>query len=396
MKTCIIFFGKSQDFIFYAFDESNLIENFDNVIRNFDLLESKNFTVDDINNKEILAKYNFKVLNKSFSLIKLFSFAQAFNGDRIAGSIYGVALLSEMDLEFSKNNLDLLKAAKENFAKLSLNSLKFNKSDFLNDVIKIWKAIINSNEGNYFNMITTNGSPTVSNTTKIKGFYVNSLVKNSFELSTESDNASRIYVSEDLEHLKRTNKRWGDTIFPIYLKENGTYIFYKESKALVNNLDKDTKSQSGNSHSNSDHEDLYSILNKKIYKLKRQLVLISVSFVLFFLLTTALIFNIFSRFSELNVKIANVNTIPNNKTTINQKNTSVTSVQKEIESDQHNEQPPPFPIWENEESNEFRKWVNLHHPDYAKENNLDKRGPSNNQIMKKTWKKFGAEFNGTK
>lgn len=43
MKTYLIFFGKSQSFTFHAFDENGYIENFDEIIKNFDLLESEFF-----------------------------------------------------------------------------------------------------------------------------------------------------------------------------------------------------------------------------------------------------------------------------------------------------------------------------------------------------------------
>jgi hypothetical protein len=69
---------------------------------------------------------------KYYSLLKLYSFAQAYSGDRIAGSIYGVGLLSEGDISFCAQNMSILKAAKTNFAKLSLNGLKFKVKNLYN------------------------------------------------------------------------------------------------------------------------------------------------------------------------------------------------------------------------------------------------------------------------
>ena len=131
MQTYIIFFGKSQDFTFNAFDRNGYVPDFNLVIRDFDLLESSFFTVDDAGNQDILAKYNFRTKDgRIYSLLKLYSLAQAFNGSRIAGSTYGVSILSTGDLQFSSENNQLLKKAKELFGKKSLNGLKFNKSNF--------------------------------------------------------------------------------------------------------------------------------------------------------------------------------------------------------------------------------------------------------------------------
>ena len=110
MKTYLFFFGKSQDFTFEVFDEFGKVNDFNKIIKDFDLLESEYFNIDDINNNTILAKYNF-VSNSGvkYSMLKLYSLAQAVNGNRIEGSIFGVALLSESDLLFSEANLSLLR-----------------------------------------------------------------------------------------------------------------------------------------------------------------------------------------------------------------------------------------------------------------------------------------------
>ena len=78
MKTYLIFFGKSQYFTTHAFDNDDYIDDFNTVIKDFDLLESKIFTVDAIDNKEMLAKYHFSSREgKKYTLLKLYSFAQA-------------------------------------------------------------------------------------------------------------------------------------------------------------------------------------------------------------------------------------------------------------------------------------------------------------------------------
>ena len=102
MSTYLIFFGKSQDFTTCYYDRDNPIHDFNSVIKDFDLLESKIFTVDDLKNKEILSRYFFTAQGKNYCLLKLYSFAQAYSGNRIAGSIYGVGLLSDKAIIFPK------------------------------------------------------------------------------------------------------------------------------------------------------------------------------------------------------------------------------------------------------------------------------------------------------
>lgn len=233
MKTYLIFFGKSQYFTTHAFDNTDYIEDFNTVIKDFDLLESKMFTVDGVENKEMLAKYNFTAKDgKKYSLLKLYSFAQAFSGDRIAGSIYGVALLSEGDISFSKINFTILTSAKNNFAKLSLNGLKFRSSDFYEEAYKIWNAFINHKEGNYLDKVTYTNRNISNANFGTKGFYVKSMFEDSLELDKQMNAASRIYISEDLAHLKRVHSQRGND-FKIYAKTSNGYEIYQEPKPIV-------------------------------------------------------------------------------------------------------------------------------------------------------------------
>lgn len=228
MKTYLIFFGKSQYFTTHAFDSHDYIEDFNTVIKDFDLLESKVFTVDDIENQEMLAKYNFTSREgKNYSLLKLYSFAQAFSGDRIDGSIFGVALLSEAELKLSKTNFAILSSAKTNFAKLSLNGFKFKSSDFYDEVYKIWNAFVIHKEGNYLEKVEFTNRNITGVNQDTKGFYVKNLFEDAIDLNDKIYDASRIYISEDLAHLKRTHDRWGND-FKIYAKVNNAYEIYKE------------------------------------------------------------------------------------------------------------------------------------------------------------------------
>jgi len=227
MGTYLVFFGKSQDFTIQFYDRNNHIDNFNNVIKDFDLLESKIFTVDDIKNKEILSRYCFTTQGKIFCLLKLYSFAQAFSGNRIAGSIYGVALLSDKLIDFTKNNLALLRAAKDNFAKLSLDGAKFNKSNFKENTDRIWKAIITNNNGNLLDSIDTS-TLRINNSNGQVAFFVKSLFEDSIKLNSRISNQDIIYLSEDLEHLKRTQNKWGKDGFPVYWEQNNQYVIYKD------------------------------------------------------------------------------------------------------------------------------------------------------------------------
>lgn len=230
MKTYLIFFGKSQDFTFHAFDRNGLISDFNTIIKDFDLLESVYFSTDDVSNKEVLAKYNFtSPSGTKFSLLKLYSPGQALDGNRIAGSTYGVALLSEEDILFSKKNISLLKVSKENFAKLSLNGLKFNKSNFIDDAFKIWSAIVNSKEGNYLDTVNFGSNLFLSSNQLPRAYFVNSIYDDLIDLENEINHSKKIYVTNDLDHLVRANKKWGDS-FPILTKSITGWVKYKEPK----------------------------------------------------------------------------------------------------------------------------------------------------------------------
>jgi hypothetical protein len=227
MSTFIIFFGKSQDFTTCYYDRNNPIDDFNAVIKDFDLLESKVFTVDDIKNKEILSRYFFTAQGKSYCLLKLYSFAQAFSGNRIAGSIYGVGLLSDNSIHFSNNNLDLLRVAKDNFAKLSLDGAKFNKSNFKDDTDRIWKAIVSNNNGNLLDKIDKSSLKINRNGGQV-AFYVNGLFADAVKLNDRISNQDSVYLSEDLDHLKRTQSKWGKDDFPVYWEQNNQFVLYKE------------------------------------------------------------------------------------------------------------------------------------------------------------------------
>jgi hypothetical protein len=224
MNTYILFFGKSQDFTFYAFDHTGLIADFNAIIRNFDQLESNMFSVDDADNKDILAKYVFTTSKgKSYSLLKLYSCAQASNGSRISGSTFGVALLSEGDLLLTKFNIGLLQSAKNSFAKLALSGIKFIKSDFLDEAKKLWNGIIHSENGNYLKQVEVNPNIPKMYKSEVSAFHVANLSDAATELNGPSLQSNRVYITSDLDHLKRVHEKWGEVKFPLYVKKDSTY-----------------------------------------------------------------------------------------------------------------------------------------------------------------------------
>lgn len=223
----IVFFGKSQDFTSCYYDRNGRVADFSSVIRDFSLLESKVFTVDDINNKEILSRYFFTAQGKEYCLVKLYSLAQAMSGARIAGSIYGVGLISDRAIDFSKENLDLLRAAKDNFAKLSLDGLKFNKSNFKGDTDQIWQSICEGPNGNLLDKVTT-FDLVVNRSQGQTVFFAKNLFEDAIKLNRRILKKDAVYLSEDLDHLKRTQQKWGKDQIPIYHEENGEFVPFKE------------------------------------------------------------------------------------------------------------------------------------------------------------------------
>ena len=233
MANYIFFFGKSQDFTAYAFDQNNYLEDFNTIIKNFDLLESQYFNIDEINNGEIVAKYLFNDdKGKRYSLLKIYSFAQALDGNRIAGSSYGVALLSDSDLIIGTENYNILKAAKNNFSKLCIQNNKFTKSDFLSDAHKIWKALANNEQGNLISAYKS--SPFQSNQTK--NIAIGVFIQDSKQLlnhsAANSLDCSKVYFTSDLDHLKRANSKWGD-LFKLYAFDQNKILPYIEPKPII-------------------------------------------------------------------------------------------------------------------------------------------------------------------
>ena len=232
MNMYIVFFGKSQDFTACYYDRNNKIDDFNTIIKDFDLLESRTFTVDEIHTSEILSRYFFNSKGRDYCLLKLYSFAQAYSGNRIAGSIYGVGLLADCNINLTQDNLALLRAAKDNFAKLSLDGVKFRRSNFQDDTDRIWKAIVTSNEGNLLDKISTSILKLNGSDGSIS-FYVKNLFQDAIKLDERSSTHDEVYFSEDLKHLKRTQDKWGINAFPIFLELNEQFVAYETSETTL-------------------------------------------------------------------------------------------------------------------------------------------------------------------
>jgi len=255
MANYLFFFGKSQDFTAYAFDQNDYIADFNSVIKNFDLLESQYFNIDEINNGEIIAKYIFNDANgKRYSLIKLYEFAQALDGNRIAGSSFGVALLSDVNLVIGPENYNILRAAKDNFSKLCIQNSKFTKSDFLADVHKIWKALANNEQGNLISAYKTTPFKSQQSENSALGVLINDPKQILNHAEVNALDYGKIYYTTDLEHLKRAYNKWGN-LFKIYAFEQNKIVPYKEPKPIIESSSNSTtvSSQPNNGPKSIDH-----------------------------------------------------------------------------------------------------------------------------------------------
>jgi hypothetical protein len=121
----------------------------------------------------------------------------------------------------------LLRVAKDNFAKLSLDGAKFNKSNFSDDTDRIWRAIINSNKGNLLDKVITKKIGQFNADGPI-AFYVKTLFNDAAKLNDRIARQDIVYFSEDLDHLKRTQAKWGEDNFSIFWEQNTQFVKYKE------------------------------------------------------------------------------------------------------------------------------------------------------------------------
>ena len=226
----IAFFGKSQSFEFHAFDEEGIVNDFDSVIKDFELLESKWFTIDSTNNNTILSRYEFASNNKKYCLLKLYGFAQASGGVRVEGSTYGVAFLSQEPLLLSVNNVKLLTLLLKYFSDLCLTNSKFKKPDFKEDSYSIWKAF--ANQIGYSKIEKGKYLSTLDNNIPI-AFLLTDFEQVPVISESLLSKSSMLYFSTDIDHLKRTRERW-DKKFQFYLVNQQGTTLYSDPKVNAN------------------------------------------------------------------------------------------------------------------------------------------------------------------
>jgi hypothetical protein len=110
------------------------------LLRDSYILESELFYDDNKNNKDVFSKYIFEdSKGNTYSLLKLFSKIKQISGTRITE--FGVAILSDNDLELCKINYNLLEKLKITFANHSISNGQFNTNDFSNITDAIWKVV---------------------------------------------------------------------------------------------------------------------------------------------------------------------------------------------------------------------------------------------------------------
>lgn len=230
MKNYLIFFGKSSAFTSYAFDENGLVSDFDkNVFKDFDLLESRFLVNDQIDNKIALSKYNFNYNGNKFSMLKIYGCAMAMNADRISGSSYGVAFISESEILLSKGNIYLLNSVRSKFKELVIENNRFVETTFLHFVEQIWSVFQNAN---YFQKIVAKGAPFVSSNSTPQPFFIENFDDLEKIGTTQIKISSKLYFTSDLEHLKRSIKYLGSQI-PILTISNGKTIEYKDAEKTI-------------------------------------------------------------------------------------------------------------------------------------------------------------------
>jgi hypothetical protein len=287
----LFFFGKSQSFSFQAFDENEIIEDYDQYIRDFDKLESSVFTIDRTENQDILAYYRFSKGLKSFSLLKLYSFAQAYSGERVEGSTYGVAFLSDHDIELTSRNIKLLISLKTAFGNLSLTGKKFRYADFSNDARRTWLGF---KRQSYFALIDTGGPVCVPAQQIPLGVELKELHGITEEIRNLTNERSSVYFTEDRLHLERAKKKWGDYFDVVMLEGSGLVLNPNLTKYKTDsreNIDStNTADQKKNDRSTFDslNTELFHLKTKLHSKNKTITNIKRLSFLLMFVALTAL------------------------------------------------------------------------------------------------------------
>ena len=224
METYLIFFGKSQSFQFEAYDTSGHILNFSSIIPDFEDLESRTIVVDKIDNSLIFGHYKLKIGAKQYSLFKVFKCAQAFDSNRIEGSIFGIAFLSTGELVINEENIKLLQMLLKSFNDLALKENKFTTTNFKSISDNIWKAFVGQIT---FEKIVV--SPSIRNFSQTSVAISLNYINEIFIAISGNDilNNQRVYFSQNKNLLLNSYFRWEDRL-DLYLFESGELIKYSK------------------------------------------------------------------------------------------------------------------------------------------------------------------------
>ena len=158
-----------------------------------------------------------------------------------------------------------------------MDGLKFNKSNFSVDTDRIWKGIVNSEKGNLLEKIQ-HSEHKFNGTVATVAFFVKDLFNDAIKLNSRISKQDTVYFSEDLDHLKRTQNKWGKEVFSIFQEENNHYIPYKETFTNKPATDSETNADNKEGYEDiakvksalADCEYNNKLLQQNLEKLKKQ------------------------------------------------------------------------------------------------------------------------------
>lgn len=225
MSCYLVFFGKSSEFTSFAFDAGSYLPDFErNVFKDFDQLESRFLINDQIGNAIVLSKSNFNYINKSYSMLKMYGCTMAYNANRISGSSYGVAIISDNDISVSNFNTNLLLKTIYKFKEFAIKNNRFSNTNFFEHAEKLWKVFVAQD---YFSQIERSVEPYVSSNSNPIPILCDEFVGIEKIAKDQIRNSSKLYFSSDLGHIQRSISNFGSNI-PIFQVSNGKLIEYRE------------------------------------------------------------------------------------------------------------------------------------------------------------------------
>ena len=303
MKTYLVFFGSSDGFTFEAFDiETGDSESFKSRFRQFDQLDPKVLVTDDLNNEPVFGKYRITNSGTNLSMIKVYQCAQSNISSRIGGSNIGVAIVSEKDLAFNVQNLNLLKSFHQNFVKKALSNGRFMDKS----IVSISQDLFLENKSALQQISYLNSSMNNSSLQGNAVFVTKSLDSGKLEkINDLGAKFMRYYFCGDLNFVENALKT---KTFAYYIEQNNRFVSSKElqDQRLKEEAQKQRNQQASNQYASNakttvnearnqksdanfeleNLEDRISKANKHIFnqnvKIKRLKFMLIISIVLFF------------------------------------------------------------------------------------------------------------------